>query len=331
VKENGRVMKAISVAAFGGPEVLRVADLATPAPGDGEVLVRVAAAGVNPVDAYVRTGTYARKPALPYTPGSDAAGVVERTGTNVSGLAAGQRVFVAGTTARRCTGTYAGQVVCDREHVHPLPETLSFAEGAAIGVPYPTAYRALFQKAHVEPGDTVFVHGASGSVGTAAVQLARGRGAAVIGSAGTPRGRRLVEAETGFEALDHGAADYLDRLVEMTGGRGPDVIIEMLANVNLERDLMVLAKYGRVVIVGSRGSLELTPRLAMARDAVVLGMSLFNTPADEMAAIYAALVEALARGDLRPPIDRELPLEEAPRAHEAVLASGSHGKIVLVP
>jgi NADPH:quinone reductase len=324
-------MRAISVDAFGGPEVLRLADVAAPEPAQGEVLVRVAAAGVNPVDAYVRTGTYARTPPLPWVPGSDGAGVVERAGAGVSGLAPGQRVFVAGTLARRCTGTYAELVVCDREHVHPLPDALSFAEGAAMGVPYATAYRALFQKARVEPGETVFVHGASGSVGTAAVQLARLRGAIVFGSAGSARGRGLVEKETGQEALDHGSEGYMDRLAAMTGGRGPDVIIEMLANVNLERDLQVLAKHGRVVIVGSRGSLEFTPRLVMGKDADVLGLSLFNTPPGDMAAIYVALAEALGRGSLRPPVDREWPLEDAPRAHEAVLDRASHGKIVLVP
>jgi NADPH:quinone reductase len=331
VSENGRVMKAISVAAFGSPDVLRLVEVPDPVPGDHEVLVRVEAAGVNPVDAYIRTGTYARTPTLPYTPGSDAAGVVEAVGPGVAGLEPGQRVYVAGTLARRCTGTYAELVACDREHVHPLPDTLSFAEGAAFGVPYATAYRALFQKARVEAGETVFVHGASGSVGIAAVQLARLRGATVFGSAGSERGRRLVEAQSGQDALDHGSEDALDRLLALTGGRGPDVIVEMLANVNLERDLKVLARYGRVVIVGSRGSLEFTPRLTMGKDAVVLGMSLFNTPPGDLAAMYVALAEAIGRGSLRPPIDREWPLAEAPTAHEAVLDRASHGKIVLVP
>jgi NADPH:quinone reductase len=324
-------MRAISVAAFGGPDVLRMADLPDPVPGEGEVLVRVRAAGVNPVEAYVRTGTYARTPALPYVPGSDAAGLVDALGPGVSGLAPGDRVYVAGTLARRCTGTYAELVACDREHVHALPESLSFAQGAALGVPYATAYRALFQKARLEAADTVFVHGASGSVGTAAVQLARLRGATVIGSAGSARGRRLVEAESGHEALDHTSDGYLDRLTEMTDGRGPDVIVEMLANVNLERDLQVLARHGRIVIVGSRGTIEFTPRLTMGKDAVILGMTLFNTAPGDMTAIYIALSEALARGDLRPPVDREWPLEDAPRAHEAVIGGASHGKIVLVP
>jgi NADPH2:quinone reductase len=324
-------MQAIVVKEFGGPEVLRVEDLPVPAPRDGEVRVRLEAAGVNPVDAYVRTGTYARRPALPYVPGSDGAGTVDAIGPGVAGLSAGDRVYVGTTQARRSTGTYAEFVVCDATHVHPLPAHVSAAAGAAVGVPAATAYRALFQRARLAPGERVLIHGASGSVGLAAVQLAAAHGAAVIGTAGSEAGRALVRAQGAGHVVDHRAASHLDEVLALTAGRGVDVIVEMLANENLERDFAALAPFGRIVIVGSRGTLPFSPRLTMGKEATILGMSLFNVPATELAQIHAALGAALSSGTLRPVVARELPLREAARAHEDVLGSGVNGKIVLVP
>jgi len=234
-------MKAIQVREFGGPEVMRVEEVPDPKAGRGEVVVRIHAAGVNPVDAYILTGTYPRKPPLPYTPGLDGGGVVESVGEGVTRWRAGDRVYVNQST----TGTYAQKAVCPESGVHPLPGKVSFAQGAALGVPYATAFRALFQRAHVQSGETVFIHGASGGVGIAAVQLARAFGMRVIGTAGSERGRELVLKEGAHEALDHKSANYLDKVKELTGGRGPDVILEMLANVNLANDLNLLALRGR--------------------------------------------------------------------------------------
>jgi NADPH:quinone reductase len=168
-------------------------------------------------------------------------------------------------------------------------------------------------------------------VGTAAVQLARAAGLRVVGTAGTEEGRRLVSEQGAHEVLDHRAPDYLGQLGGLTGGRGVDVILEMLANVNLDRDLGVLAKGGRVVVIGSRGTVEINPRQAMTRDAAILGMTLFNTSPQELAGIHAALGAGLEAGTLRPVVGRELPLAEAARAHEEVLKPGAHGKIVLIP
>jgi NADPH2:quinone reductase len=240
-------------------------------------------------------------------------------------------VYVATTQARRSTGTYAEQVVCDAARVHPLPPGVSAAAGAAVGVPCATAYRALFQRARLAPGERVLVHGASGSVGLAAVQLAAAHGAVVIGSAGSEAGRDLVATQGAQHAVDHRAADQLEQVLALTGGRGVDVVVEMLANENLEQDFLALAPFGRIVIVGSRGTLPFSPRLAMGKEATILGMSLFNVPAPELAQIHAALGAALSSGALRPVIARELPLREAARAHEHVLGSGINGKIVLVP
>ncbi|HEX8853479.1 MAG TPA: zinc-binding dehydrogenase, partial [Pyrinomonadaceae bacterium] len=178
---------------------------------------------------------------------------------------------------------------------------------------------------------TVLVHGASGGVGVAAVQLARAAGLTVYGTAGTERGLQLVSEEGAHHVLDHSAPRYLDSLQAHTRGEGVNVVLEMLANVNLGKDLEVLARGGRVVVVGSRGTVEINPRLAMTRDASILGMTLMNATARELERIHAALFAGLENGTLRPVVGRELPLAEAARAHEAVLEAGAYGKIVLMP
>jgi len=320
-------VKAIRVKQFGGPDTLQLEGVATPQPGPGEVLVRIHAAGVNPVETYIRAGTYARLPELPYTPGNDGAGVVEQVGADVSEFNPGDRVYTAGSLS----GTYAEFALCKKEQVHPLPANVSFAQGAAMGTPYATAYRGLLQRAVAEPGETLLVHGASGGVGTAAVQLARAHGLRVFGTAGSDEGRKLAREQGAHEVFDHRAPDHFEQITKATGGHGVDVILEMLANVNLGRDLTILAKSGRVVIIGSRGPVEINPRDTMQRDADVRGMILPNTPPAQMASIHAALVAGLENGTLRPVIGKEFPLAEAAEAHRAVMTPGAIGKIALVP
>ena len=321
-----RPMKAIRVESHGGPEVLTPADVPEPQPGEKQLLVRVKAVGVNPVDTYIRAGIYGPTN-LPYTPGFDAAGVVEQAGPGVTRFAAGDRVY----TSKSASGTYAELTVCPEEGVHPLPQKVSFTQGAALGIPYATAYRALFQKARAQAGETVLIHGATGGVGLAAVQFAKAAGLHVIGTGGTPKGRELVQENGADHILDHGASNYTDEIMRLTDGRGVDVIIEMLANVNLGKDLQMLAKFGRVVVVGSRGNVEITPRDLMRRDSCVMGMTLFNAPPDELEAIYQAINEGLDRGALNPLVGHELPLSDAARAHVMVMESGAYGKIVLLP
>src|SRR5690348_5790446 len=320
-------MKAIRVQQFGGPEVLKIESVPDLQPGTGQVLVKVHAVGVNPFETYQRTGTYAVKPQLPYTPGADAAGTVISAGSGVHRARAGDRVYVAGNV----TGSYAEQVVALDAQVHPLPKNVSFQQGAAIGVPYGTAYRALFQKAHGLPSETILVHGASGGVGIAAVQLARAHGMKVIGTAGTEEGRTLVRENGAHHVLDHTKGSVAEEVKRITDGRGVNVILEMLANKNLAQDLAMLAIRGSIVVIGNRGTIDINPRDAMARDAIVLGMTLWNTPEEDMARIHSALVAALETGSARPVIGKELPLAEAPRAHEEIMQPGSYGKIVLVP
>jgi NADPH:quinone reductase len=320
-------MKAIRVHQFGEPSVLRLEEVPDPKPGPGQVVVAIKAIGVNPVDTYMRAGIYPNKPALPYTPGTDAAGVILSAGANVSRVSVGQRVYTAGTL----TGSYAEQALCDESTVFPLPDPATFQQGAAMHVPYATAFRALFHRAQALGGETVLIHGASGGVGIAAVQLARGAGLRIIGTAGSERGLKLILEQGAHVALDHKKPNHFEEALAATGGKGYNVIIEMLANVNLGRDLPLLALKGRAVVVGSRGAVEITPRDAMARDATILGMTLWNlTPADTYS-IHSALGAGLENKSLRPVIGQEIPLAEASRAHVAILEPNAHGKIVLIP
>jgi NADPH2:quinone reductase len=319
-------MKAIRVHEPGGPEVLKLEEVPEPKPAAGQVLIDVRAVGVNPVETYIRKGIYGWK-VWPYTPGADSAGVVEAVGEGVRKVKPGDRVYTAGSV----TGTYAEKAVAPEARVFRLPDNCSFQQGAALGVPYGTAHRALFHRARPVAGETVLIHGASGGVGTAATQFARAFGLVVIGTAGTDRGRQLVREQGAHHVLDHAASDYLDQLMRLTEGRGVDIILEMLANVNLGKDLTVLAKNGRVVVVGNRGTVEINARETMGRDADIRGMTLMNATDADLQGIHAAVIAGLENGTLRPIIGKEMPLADAPRAHEAVLEPGAYGKIVLIP
>jgi NADPH2:quinone reductase len=318
-------MKAIIVREFGAPEVMKLEEAADLQPDENQVLVRVEAAGVNPVDAYIRTGTHAQKPKLPYTPGKDAAGVVEAVGANIADFKVGDRVY----TADSISGTYAEFALCAENQVHKLPENVSFEQGAGIFVPYATAYRALFQKAKPQPGETILIHGASGGVGIASVQWAKNFGLKIIGTASSDEGKNLVRRQGADFVLDHTDENYLSEIKEITGGAGVDIILEMLANVNLQRDFEVLAIYGRVSIIGNRGTLEFNPRAIMGKDAIVYGVQLFNTPPAEMREIHAAIYKGLSEGYLNPIVGKTFPLAEAAAAHHTVLEQKAFGKIVL--
>lgn len=320
-------MKAIQVHRFGGPEVLELHEIPTPKLGPGQILVRVYAAGVNPYDTYMRNGTYAIKPPLPYTPGSDAAGAVEAVGEGVRKVKAGDRVY----TAKTLTGAYAEYALVDESQVNPLPAKISFAQGAGLWVPYGTAYTALHHHAKARASETLLIHGASGGVGIAAVQLARAQGLTVIGTGGTQRGLDLIKKEGGHYAFDHTKTGYADEILKATGGRGVDLVLEMLANVNLATDLRVLAFRGRVIVIGNRGEITINPRELMARRASVRGFTLWAATDAESTEIHAAIAAGLENGTLRPIVGKELPLKDAATAHQDVMAPGAFGKIVLVP
>jgi NADPH:quinone reductase len=319
-------MKAIQVHQFGGPEVLELREVPTPKPEPGQILVRVHAAGVNPYDTYMRAGTYAIKPQLPYTPGSDAAGTVEAVGDGVRKVKVGDRVY----TAKTLSGAYAEFALTGESQVEPLPQKISFAQGSGLWVPYGTAYTALYHHAHARPSETVLIHGASGGVGLAAVQYARAAGMTVLGTASSERGLDLILKEGADRAFDHSQPGHADEILRFTGGRGVDVILEMAAHVNLAMDLKLLATNGRVIVIGNRGEITINPRDLMSRRGSAHGFTLWAATESETADIHAAIAAGLENGTLRPVVGKEIPLKNAALAHQEVLAPGSFGKIVLV-
>jgi NADPH2:quinone reductase len=318
-------MKAIRIEQFGGPEVLKLQDVPDPTPGPGQVVVKVSAIGVNPVETYIRAGNYGPRQ-FPFTPGADAAGVIESVAPDVTAFKPGDRVYTYGSLS----GTYAEKTLCTQDQVHPLPQKIGFDQGAAMGVPYGTACYALFHRAHVQAGEWLLVHGASGGVGTAALQLARAAGVNIVGTAGSDAGLQLVRSEGAHHAFNHHAPGYLPQAVKVTeGGKGFDAILEMLANVNLDHDLDALALGGRVIVIGSRARIEIDPRKTMGKGTDIRGMSLMNATPKQLASIHAALYAGLENNTLRPVIQSRLPLADAAKAHELVLKGDSHGKIVL--
>lgn len=320
-------VKAIVVREFGEPEVMKLEEVPTPEPAGSQVLVRIKATGVNPVDTYLRTGIHAHAPKLPYTPGKDAAGIVEAAGDKVTKFKPGDRVY----TTDSVTGTYAEFALCEEDQLGRLPDNVNFEQGAGVWTPYATSYRALFQKAKATSGETVLIHGASGGVGIAAVQWAKNAGLTVFGTASSPEGRELVKVQGADHVVDHSADGYLGEIRERNGGNGIDIIIEMLANVNLQNDFDILAMFGRITVVGSRGGLEFTPRAAMTKDATIYGMSLFNSPQSARDEIHTVIYDGLSKGFLNPVVREAIPLTEAPRSHREIIGSKALGKIVLVP
>ncbi len=320
-------MRAIVVREYGLPEVMKIEEVPIPKVGASQVLVAIKAAGVNPVDTYIRSGTYTTIPNVPYTPGKDAAGIVESTGESVTKVKIGDRVY----TADSVSGTYAEYSICNENQVNLLPENVSFEKGAGVFVPYATSYRALFQKAKVRSGETVLIHGASGGVGIAAIQWAKNAGLKVIGTASSKEGKQLIIEQGADFVFDHSDENYLKEILEATANKGVDVILEMLANVNLVKDFDVLAKFGRIVVIGNRGSLEFNPRLTMGKDATILGMALFNFSEEDELEIHGEIFRGLSEGYLNPIVGKTFSLTESSKAHREVIESKAFGKIILIP
>ncbi|XP_010172632.1 quinone oxidoreductase isoform X2 [Antrostomus carolinensis] len=288
------VMRAVRVFEFGGPEVLKLqSDILIPDPKENQVLIKVLACGVNPVETYIRAGNYARKPALPYTPGSDVAGVIEGVGEHVTAFKKGDRVFTIGTIS----GGYADYAVAAANSVFPLSDKLDFRQGAAIGIPYFTAYRALFQRGHAKAGESVLVHGASGGVGLATCQIARACGLKVLGTAGTEEGMNTVLRNGAHQAFNHREANYIDK----------------------------------IKVVGCRGPIEINPRDTMSKESSIIGVSLFLATEEERHECATALLDGIEAGWLKPIVGSEYPLEKVAKAHEDIIhSSGARGKMVLL-
>lgn len=317
-------MKAMQVNDYGPASDLMLVDTAKPSINDEQILVEIGASGVNPVDTYIRSGTNNYTASFPHTPGNDGAGTIVELGANVEGFQVGQRVYFS----RNLTGSAAEFAICVPTHTFPLADALSFAEGACLGIPYTTAHRALFGRAHAQAGDKVLIHGATGAVGLAAVQLALASGLEVVASAGTQAGAELLRQQGVQQVIMHNEDGYLAPF--QTLDTGFDVIIEMLANHNLDQDLKALAFGGRVAVIGNRGTVEVNPRDLMARDAAVMGVALANIKPAELSRIAKAMLPLFERGVLVPVIRQEYALTELAQAHEDVLKSGAQGNLVIV-
>ncbi|KAL6075742.1 QOR oxidoreductase [Balamuthia mandrillaris] len=326
-------MNAIVVEQFGDPSVLQLKQVDRPKiSASKQVLVKMEAVGVNPLETYIRSGLFGGR--LPYTPGTDGAGVIVDAAQDVTSFQIGDRVYLTGSQS----GTYAEYALAKEEQVYRLPDNLTFSQGACINVPFATAYRCLFQLAKTKPGEFVFVHGASGGVGLASVQLARSHGMTVVGTASTPEGRELVLKEGAHHVFNHRDEGYLTQVKELAkksgagGGEGVDVLLEMLANVNLANDLKIMGKYGRVVVVGSRGNVEISPRDLMATECSVQGVMLGRAPLSELKEVHAGLRAGFENGTLRPVVGKELALADAAIAHHEIIhSSGARGNVVLLP
>jgi len=321
--------RAIVVSEFGGPSVMKLEERTIEKLEPGQVLVDVKAVGVNPVDTYIRSGNYTRVPQLPYTPGANAAGVIEKVEGDCGPWKAGDRVYLAGSL----TGAYAEKLVCTPNQLHRLPDRISYLQGAAVYIAYTTAYCSLFSRAQAKPGESVLIHGGSGGVGLAAIQLAKARGLRVLATASAPEGLKAIES-FGAEPFCHKEPNYTDEILKATNGEGVNIIIEMLSNVNLATDVSSLcAKYGRVVIVGCRGSIEINPRALMTKNLLVMGMALQNATSDDMKEAFSAIEEGLSNSTLNPVVDSAArwTLAEAAGAHDHVMnrPSGTIGKVVL--
>uniref|UniRef100_A0A6B2L9W7 Enoyl reductase (ER) domain-containing protein n=1 Tax=Arcella intermedia TaxID=1963864 RepID=A0A6B2L9W7_9EUKA len=319
--------KAVQVHAFGGEKSLEVHECEVPKVERGQVLVKLRAAGVNPVDTYIRSGTYVPSPALPWTPGKDAAGEVETVGEGVQSLKAKDRVWLSDALK----GTYAQYTVVTADNAHLLPGQYSFAEGAALWTHYATAYHAVFHIGKVQPGETVLVHGATGGVGLACIYWASQiKGVKIIGTGGSEEGRKLLK-EVGAELVfDHTDPNYIQQIKTQTDNK-VDVVMEMLANVNLNNDLDLLGVGGRVCVIGNRGVLNtFNPRAVMGKRLAVLGVMLTRTTPTERTEIIEAIQKGLKENSLKPKIYNIYPLAEAPQTHIDVMKSHV-GKIVIDP
>ena len=324
-------MKAVRIHKYGGPEVLVYEEVPTPEPGPAQILVRVEAATVNPVDVSVREDRFPTPKAPPKTLGSDGAGVVERVGRDVSSVTPGDEVFFSGLGIGS-EGSYAEYALIAEAQAVPIPAGLTFVDAAALGMAFPAAYYGLATRGAVQAGETVLVQGAAGGVGSASVQLAVALGARVIGTVSGAAEAELVRSLGAEATIDYRTEDVVARARELTGGKGPDLVHELVVSVNLPADVRLLATGGRIVCTGQGPAPEATVPIgdALAKDATLLFMNLNNAKRTGVAAIAREVAKMAAEGRVKPVIGQTLPLAEARRAHE--LLAGDHlGKIVLLP
>ncbi|HET6494206.1 MAG TPA: NADPH:quinone reductase [Thermoleophilia bacterium] len=324
-------MKAVRIHEYGGPEVLLYEDMPVPVPGPAQVLVRVEAASVNPVDVAVREDRFPTPKEPPKTLGSDGAGVVEAVGEDITTVRPGDRIFFSGLGVGS-EGSYADYAVIAQTQAVRMPTTLSFTDAAALGMAFPAAYYGLIRRGNVQAGETVLVQGAAGGVGSASVQLAKAMGAHVIATIAGREEADLVRSLGADEAIDRLREDVVGRTLALTDGKGVDLVHELVISANLMSDIRLVAKNGRVVCTGQGPSPEAVLSIgeALAKDVTLLFMNLNNAGRAGVAAIAAEIAQMAANGRVKPVIGATLPLAEARRAHE-MLAGDHLGKIVLLP
>lgn len=323
-------MKAIQVHKFGGPEVLQYSSsVPRPLPGPDDVLVRIKAVGVNPVDVLIRTGSFGPQK-FPHIPGADFAGIVEEVGANVTTLKVGERVYGSDLTAPERMGAYAQFIAIKHNLVHPLHDSLTFSQGASIPIPYFTAYRALYHLAEAKPGETVFIHGASGGVGIAAVQIASGLGLTVIGTASTPEGQKLAKDAGAHFVFNHYEEGYLEKVKKAAGERGVDLILESIADKNWKKDIGLVRDNGRIIIIGGVTEISINPLDVFIHEIVMKGVMIYKITDKELSETREALYAGARAGWFRPIIWKEFPLEKAADAQVLLKSGGgARGKIIL--
>lgn len=325
-------MNAIVVREFGGPEKLQYESIPKPITAAKQVMIEVKAIGVNPNESYVLTGNYnLYRPQLPFIPGFDAAGVIVEVGSGVTQYQVGDRVFVGSFKKLDQSGSYTEYMVIDEDIVIPLPDNVSYEEGASLGIPAFTAYHVLFQRAKAKKGETIFIHGATGGVGTLAVQMAKAKGLTVIGSSSSEAGRQAILDNGADYAIAHLTDDSLDDLLQLTHGEGPDIIVEFLANENLETDLKVVKTKGRIIVVGARDTIVISPRLILSRNINILGASLPNLTEAEYDEAKEGILTLLKSGQLQPVIGEKIALKDAKEVLSTITSRSGRGKSILIP
>jgi putative PIG3 family NAD(P)H quinone oxidoreductase len=324
-------MRAVVITSPGDPDVLKLTEVPDPVPGPGEVLVEVAAAGVNRADVLQRMGFYPPPPGAPPYPGLECSGRISALGPGVTVWQPGDEVC-----ALLGGGGYAEQVTVPQGQLLPVPDGVSLVDAAGLPETACTVYATVFQQARLTPGETILVHGGAGGIGTMAIQLAKSFGARVICTAGTPaKLERCTELGADL-AVSYVRDDFVSAVDVFTGGRGADVILDIVGGPYLARNVAALATGGRLLVVSTQGgsSAELDLQMLMRKRAAILASTLRARPPAEKAAIVAGVREQvwplISAGRVRPVTDRVLPMADAADAHRA-LEQGTHvGKILLV-
>ena len=324
-------MTVIRCVGFGDPEVLKPARVALPAPGSGELLVRVEAAGVNRPDVFQRMGAYPPPPGAPDWPGLEIAGEVVAAGPEVRRFAVGERVcaLVAG-------GGYGEYCIAPEPQALPIPRGMSAVQAAALPETFFTVWTNVFDRGRLKAGETLLVHGGSSGIGTTAIQLARAFGARVLCTVGGPEKQRACEALGAERAINYRREDFVAVVREMTDGRGVDLVLDMVGGDYTPRNVEALAMEGRLVQIATLKGAKVTVNAAqlMAKRLTWTGSTLRPRSVEEKGAIARALEAEvwplLAEGRLRPPIHATFPLADAAKAHALMESSAHIGKIVLV-